>query len=410
MTSAKVLVVEDEDAVATDIIESLIELGFEIVGRASSYEGAVDLCEVERPEIILMDIKLEGHRDGIEVANQIGLSHPDCPVIYLTAYADEETLARAKVTEPYGYLIKPYKEIDLRMTIEVALQKAKASMSRRSSTNGSQQRGADDGAPATSESVGSVSHRIQATADKEVCAEALQFFKQIDSFQSVTEDDLRYLAAHAVIREHSAGEYITHEGDVGDRGFVVLSGRVAMLKSSSNGRDLIVELLPPADLLGLIVCLNKMPYPYSTRAQVDSRLIWIERLALYELLEIYPELSKKFINEAFGRLRRSHEFSQLLAHEKVEVRIAVTLLALLPRFSEDESGAVVVRMTRLELAELSGTTQETCIRVTRKMEKAGILDLSENKTIVVINENALRELAMTDHESLGNTSREHFAG
>lgn len=124
MSKVKILVVEDESIVSKDIQHSLKRLGYIVCGAASTAEKAVDLVAEEKPDIVLMDIMLKGDMNGIEAAEIVKREY-HIPVIFLTAYADEVTLAKAKVTEPYGYIIKPFKEIDLHTSIEMALYKHK---------------------------------------------------------------------------------------------------------------------------------------------------------------------------------------------------------------------------------------------------------------------------------------------
>ncbi|MFN6484937.1 MULTISPECIES: response regulator [unclassified Nostoc] len=122
MTNAKILVVEDEAIVAKDLQYRLIKFGYTVPAIASSGEEAINKAVEISPDLVLMDIKLKGSMDGIEAAQQI-YKHLDIPVIYLTAYADETTLKRAKITEPFGYLLKPFKEKELKTNIEIALTK-----------------------------------------------------------------------------------------------------------------------------------------------------------------------------------------------------------------------------------------------------------------------------------------------
>lgn len=122
MGKKNVLVVEDESIVSKDIQYSLKKLGYNVVGAAATGEKAIELAGEKQPDIILMDIMLKGDLTGIEAAAEIKDKY-NIPVIFLTAYADENTLAKAKVTEPYAYIIKPFKEIDLHTSIEMALYK-----------------------------------------------------------------------------------------------------------------------------------------------------------------------------------------------------------------------------------------------------------------------------------------------
>jgi two-component system response regulator LytT len=122
MSKTNILIVEDESIVAKDIQMSLRKLGYNVVAICSNGEDAIRAAEEHGPDLVLMDIMLKGDMSGIEAAEQIR-SRFNMPIIYLTAYADESTLSKAKITEPYGYIIKPFKEIDLRTSIEMAQYK-----------------------------------------------------------------------------------------------------------------------------------------------------------------------------------------------------------------------------------------------------------------------------------------------
>lgn len=124
MNKASVLIVEDEKIVAKDIELSLKKLGHKVLGSVTTGEEAIKMALKLKPTVILMDIMLKGEITGIRAAKRI-LKKMDVAIIYLTAYADENTLEKAKVTQPYGYIIKPFKEIDLQTTIEIALYKHK---------------------------------------------------------------------------------------------------------------------------------------------------------------------------------------------------------------------------------------------------------------------------------------------
>jgi DNA-binding LytR/AlgR family response regulator len=122
MANISILVVEDEIIVSKDIQNSLKKLGYTIVGSAASGEKAIEVAIAEKPDLILMDIMLKGEMNGIEAAEKIKESM-NIPIIFLTAYAEDSTLSKAKLVEPYGYILKPFKEIDLKTAIEVAVYK-----------------------------------------------------------------------------------------------------------------------------------------------------------------------------------------------------------------------------------------------------------------------------------------------
>jgi len=122
MSKINVLVIEDESIVSKDLQHSLTKLGYNVVGAASNGEKAIELAGLKKPNIILMDIMLKGDMNGIEAAEKIKELY-SVPIVFLTAYSDESTLSKAKITEPYGYILKPFKEIDLHTTIEMAVYK-----------------------------------------------------------------------------------------------------------------------------------------------------------------------------------------------------------------------------------------------------------------------------------------------
>lgn len=122
MSTTKILVVEDESIVAKDIQRTLEKLGYEVPATASSAASAYQRLEELDPDLVFLDIRLKGEEDGIDIANHIREKY-NIPVIFLTSYVDQETLDRAKITEPYGYIVKPFNESDLKTTVEMALFK-----------------------------------------------------------------------------------------------------------------------------------------------------------------------------------------------------------------------------------------------------------------------------------------------
>ncbi|HII93922.1 MAG TPA: response regulator [Methanosarcina sp.] len=118
----RILVVEDEHIVAMGIKKMLKNLGYTVTGVASSGKDAISKAESTFPDVVLMDIMLKGDMDGVEAAKEIR-ERFDVPVVYLTAYSDNKILERAKKTEPFGYIVKPFDEKDLHSSIEVALHK-----------------------------------------------------------------------------------------------------------------------------------------------------------------------------------------------------------------------------------------------------------------------------------------------
>ncbi|TGC11509.1 response regulator [Methanolobus halotolerans] len=122
MTDEKIMIVEDEKIVALDIKDSLESFGYSVPCMVSTGKDAIEMARIHNPDLILMDVVLKGDMDGIK-ATEIIHDHCDIPVIYLTAYSDEKTIARAKLTSPFGHILKPFENRELRTNIEIALYK-----------------------------------------------------------------------------------------------------------------------------------------------------------------------------------------------------------------------------------------------------------------------------------------------
>lgn len=119
---ASVMVVEDEESIAEYIQRVLERYGYEVPAVVASGKEAIEKAREHTPDLVLMDIQLEGEVDGVEAADKIH-EELDIPIVYLTAYSDEETLKRAKITEPFGYILKPFKKRELYSNVEMALHK-----------------------------------------------------------------------------------------------------------------------------------------------------------------------------------------------------------------------------------------------------------------------------------------------
>ncbi len=130
LAKGSILIVEDEKIIAKDIANVLKKFGYAVPAIASSGEEAIRWLEEMSVDLVLMDIVLKGDLDGIEAAKRIG-ERFNIPVVHLTAYADEDTLSRVKETQPFGYIIKPFKERELYTAIEIALHNHRQSLESR---------------------------------------------------------------------------------------------------------------------------------------------------------------------------------------------------------------------------------------------------------------------------------------
>jgi CheY-like chemotaxis protein len=117
---SNILIVEDEIIIAADLKGRLENLGYNIVGISATGNDAIMKTGETHPDLVLMDIMLKGNMDGIDTAQKIRDLY-DIPVIYLTAYFDDEILNRAKITEPFGYILKPFEDMRIQSAVEMAV-------------------------------------------------------------------------------------------------------------------------------------------------------------------------------------------------------------------------------------------------------------------------------------------------
>jgi putative nucleotidyltransferase with HDIG domain len=130
----RVMIVENDSLIAKDIKYTLESLGYEVTSIAFSGKEAIKKVKADNPDLVLMDIVLNGNLDGIHAASKIR-KYANIPIVYLTAYADNKILQRAKITKPYGYIIKPFKDGELRTTVEIALYKHRTEQKLRESSD-----------------------------------------------------------------------------------------------------------------------------------------------------------------------------------------------------------------------------------------------------------------------------------
>jgi len=118
----RVLIVEDETLIAEELRERLSRIGFSVIAAVDSAEEGIEIATREVPDVVLMDIRLKGKKDGVEAAREIR-QQVDVPIVYLTAYSDSVTLDRVKQGEPCGYVLKPFHERELQEAIELATRR-----------------------------------------------------------------------------------------------------------------------------------------------------------------------------------------------------------------------------------------------------------------------------------------------
>lgn len=365
-TNNRILIVEDDTLVSLDIARALTQFGYDVSGTTDTGEGAIAAVEASLPDLILMDVGLKGKMDGIEAARAIASSH-STPIVFLTADLEEGTLQRAKLSRPYGYLLKPFDPRELRSAIEIALHRAAT-------------------VTPSSENVVLPGCDVELAYELSSPEERATMLAKLPLFRDLSAAAFEAFTASASERRFEASEYIVNEGSNPSGGFIVLSGRVGITKTSLDGKELIVASLAPGSTYGLLFTLKEFAQSAAARCQIESRVLWIPTRSFELLRADNPDVALRFTEDLAHGIALSHQLSSSLAHSKVEGRIVAALLALLPEFGRsggaENQGRIY--MTRRELADLVGTTPETAVRVTKTFERSGLLDLTRPGIIKIL--------------------------
>lgn len=190
----------------------------------------------------------------------------------------------------------------------------------------------------------------------------------------------------------AAGERIFTEGEAAESLWAVKDGLVHIIKSNADGREVVLQVIPPGELFGAVVAVETKPYPASAVAAMDS-VVWRLPAALArELCQKYPSLRSAILDQVSGRLREAHDRLRSLALERVEQRLARMLLTLAEKIGHRKDSVTVLEVTRQELADMIGTTVETTIRITSKWQQAGVISSSRHQ-IGLADPSSLRRIA-----------------
>jgi len=213
-------------------------------------------------------------------------------------------------------------------------------------------------------------------------------------FRRLSQEDLERLAGIAVAKTYEKGDLIFSEGDEPHFLHTIASGRVKVVKGVPSGKEVILEILSAGDPLGAVVAYEDRPYPASAVALERSVCLLLPRAELFSLLERFPSVVRGFLS---GMARRIVELTQRIpevAGGRVETRFALLFLKLADTAGRPEGREVVVpiHLTRQDLADLTGTTIETSIRVMSRWSKEGLV-LTEHEGFRVRDREALERLA-----------------
>ena len=205
-------------------------------------------------------------------------------------------------------------------------------------------------------------------------------------FSSLNEGELAGLAGLAIERRLEPGEFIFWEEDAPDWFYIVAEGRIKVLKHSSSGKELIVAFFGPGEMFGEVAVFENKPYPASAQAVAQTKVFGIKREDFLRFLTSRPEVTLRIINILSGRLRDAQGRLRDLAGERVQQRLARTLLMLSSKLGP------TLPFTREEIADMAGTTTETAIRLMSRLKDSGIIRSSRGE-ITILDETKLRLLS-----------------
>ncbi|MFC1869922.1 Crp/Fnr family transcriptional regulator [Chloroflexota bacterium] len=210
--------------------------------------------------------------------------------------------------------------------------------------------------------------------------------KQSLIFASLDEDELAELAALAAKRSFKPGEFIFWEGDASEWFYLIARGQVKVLKHSSQGKEFIIAFFGPGEMFGEVAVFENKTYPATAQAVAETRVLGIKRSDILSFLANRPQVALRIINVLGGRLRDAQSRLKDLAGERVEQRLAQTLLMLSSRIGS------TLPFTRQEIADMAGTTTETAIRVMSRLKDRKIIRSVRGK-ITILDETKLRLLS-----------------
>jgi len=205
-------------------------------------------------------------------------------------------------------------------------------------------------------------------------------------FSSLKEDELDELSKLAIERNYKPDDFIFWEEDPPDYFYIIVEGRIKVLKYSSSGKEFIIAFFGPGEMFGEVAVFENKPYPASSQAMVNTKILRIKKEDFLTFLSSRPRIALSIINVLGGRLRDAQGRLKDLAGERVEQRLARTLLMLSSKIGP------TLPFTRQEIADMAGTTTETAIRVTSQLKERGIINSVRGK-IIILNETKLKLLS-----------------
>jgi CRP-like cAMP-binding protein len=212
-------------------------------------------------------------------------------------------------------------------------------------------------------------------------------------YRNLSGEDQKRLAAVSLAKFYEKGDTIFREGDAPDFLFTIVSGRVKVVKLIPSGKEIILEIFGPGDPVGAVVAYEGRPYPASAVAIETAECILVRRSEFFGLFERHPSFVRGFLTGMAQRIVELTRRIPEVAGGRVETRFARLFLKLADRMGEARGAArfIPMALSRQELADLTGTTIETCIRIMSRWGKQGVVT-TEREGFVVVDRTTLERL------------------
>jgi CRP/FNR family transcriptional regulator len=210
--------------------------------------------------------------------------------------------------------------------------------------------------------------------------------KDLELFKGFSNEDFKEIEPYFSLKRYKKKELIFTEGETPDWFCIVTGGKVKMTKFSTDGKELILEIIQAGGPFGGIAVLQGFPYPANAVAMENTDICRVSRKNLLRLLDRFPELMS-FMGAILGqRMKNSHEMMKNIALERVESRIASLLLKLADKTAVpyDSGGLLIdIKLTKQDIADMVGTTVETSIRTMSKFKREGLIDDAQGKVLIL---------------------------
>lgn len=226
-------------------------------------------------------------------------------------------------------------------------------------------------------------------------AENEEVLRRSAIFRRLTPEDRHRLASVARVRTYEKGDMLFTEGDSSDVMYTVVTGRVKVFKMTPRGTDVILEIFGPGDPVGAVAVYESRPYPASAVALEETTCLAVPRRDFFSLLETYPTLVRGLLVGLTHRIVELTNRIMELSGGRIEARLARFLLKLADDMGQPRESAIFIAMplSRQELADMTGTTIETCIRIMSRWGKQDIVR-TERDGFLIVDRTALEHVAL----------------